>query len=86
MRDCESPLGIRHSRKLKNPWLLGESVPPTAALMAATSVLGPPMRVVPVSIAESAASPVEIVTGLPFTVTPVKEGTSISMYPLPIKR
>lgn len=63
---------IGYSRKLKKPWLLGESVPPTAVLMAATSALGPPMSVVPVSIAESAALPVEIVTGLPFTVTPVK--------------
>lgn len=55
-------------RKLKNPGLLWESVPFIAALIAATSAVGPPMSVVPVSMADRAVLPVEIGTDCESTV------------------
>jgi len=47
--------------KLKNPELTWDMPEPgTAAQIAATSADGPPMRVVPVSIADNAEAPVVI--------------------------
>lgn len=42
--------------------------------MAFTASVGPPTRVVPVSMAERAASPEGIVTDFPWTVAPVQNG------------
>lgn len=42
--------------------------------MAFTASVGPPTRVVPVSMAESAASPEGIVTDVPWTVAPAYYG------------
>jgi len=56
--------------KLKNPGLSWDMPEPgTAAQIAATSADGPPMRVVPVSMADNAEAPVVIWTDCPPTVT-----------------
>jgi len=66
-----------HARKVKNPGFAVEAVAPgTAAHIAATSSEGPPIKVVPVSIAESAALPVRTVIFLPSTVTATRRSSS----------
>jgi hypothetical protein len=58
-----------HSRKEKNPVGFSTGAEPgTAAQMALTSAVGPPIRVVPVSKATRAALPVVIRTDRPCTV------------------
>lgn len=60
----------------QRPWLFCARVAPgTADQILATSSEGPPIRVVPVSMAESADDPPAIETGLPWTVT-VLRGSS----------
>lgn len=46
--------------------------PPTAFQIDWTSAVGPPINVVPVSIAANAAFPVEMGTDFPWAVTAVK--------------
>ena len=59
----------RHARNSKYPGRAGILAEPgTAAQMASTSAVGPPMSVVPVSIAASAAAPVATDTLAPCTV------------------
>ena len=61
----------RDARNSKNPcesWDAAE--PGTAAQIAATSAVGPPMSVVPVSMADKAVAPVVIPTDVPPTETP----------------
>ena len=50
-----------NSRKEKNPsWSATAAEPGTAAQIALTSAVGPPIRVVPVSMAARASLPVDI--------------------------
>lgn len=55
--------------------------PGTAAQIAFTSFVGPPIKVVPVSIAESADDPVVIDTLLPCTVTPTHKNQKYNQHP-----
>lgn len=57
-------------RKEKNPGMsVTICLPGTVSQMALTSIVGPPMRVVPVSIADIVESPGVIGTAFPWTVT-----------------
>ena len=60
----------RDVRNSKNPcWSWDACEPGTAAQIAATSAVGPPIRVVPVSMAAKAVVPVVIATDVPPTET-----------------
>jgi hypothetical protein len=54
-----------NARNWKKPSMVAMGVPPTASQIAVTSAVGPPISVVPVSMADSAAFPVVIDTGFP---------------------
>ena len=66
----EKETNRKDTRNSKNPFESWDAAEPgMAAQIAATSSVGPPINVVPVSMADKAVVPVVIATEFPLTVT-----------------